>query len=72
MDELVQTVSQRAGIPVEKAQSAVHAVMDFIKQKLPGGVGEQVESFLSSNAESAKGVVGNIAEKVGGMFSGKK
>lgn len=31
MDELVQTVAAKAGIPVESAQKAVRAALDFIK-----------------------------------------
>ena len=42
MDELVQTVSSKAGIPPESAKKAVQTVMDFLKQKLPGDVGEVV------------------------------
>jgi hypothetical protein len=69
MDELVQTVATKAGIPVESAQKAVRAVLDFVKAKVPGG--EQVESFLNSNAGSVKDAAGNLAGKVGGMLGGK-
>jgi uncharacterized protein (DUF2267 family) len=71
MDELVKTVADKAGLSPESAQKAVHAVMDFIKEKLPAGMGAQLESFIDSNAESAKGIVGSLAEKVGGLL-GKK
>ena len=71
MDELVQTVASKAGIPAEKAQKAVHAVMDFLKEKLPGGVGEQLATYLDANAGAAKDIAGNIAGKLGGMLGGK-
>ena len=71
MDELVKTVADKAGISPESAQKAVHAIMEFMKQKLPAGMGAQLESFLNNNADSAKGVVGSLAEKLGGLL-GKK
>ncbi len=69
MDELVQTVAAKAGIPVESAQKTVRVALDFIKEKVPGGA--QVESFLEANAGSAKDVAGNLAGKLGGMLGGK-
>lgn len=71
MDELVKTVAEKAGISPESAQQAVRAVLDFIKQKLPAGLGDQVENFVNNNAGAATGVVGSLAEKVGGLL-GKK
>ncbi len=71
MDELVKTVADKAGISPESAQQAVRAVLDFIKQKLPAGMGDQVENFLTNNAGAASGIVGSLAEKVGGLL-GKK
>jgi hypothetical protein len=50
VDELVKTVSEKAGINPEQAKTAVNAVMDFIKAKLPG-VGEQVQGMLTGGGQ---------------------
>lgn len=45
MDELIKTVSEKAGINPEQAKVAVTSVVDFIKGKLPM-LGEQVQGLL--------------------------
>jgi len=35
MDELVNQVSQKTGLPKETAKVAVQTVLDFLKQRLP-------------------------------------
>lgn len=46
MDELVKTVTEKAGISAEQAKAAVTSVLEFVKAKLPG-VGEQVQGLLA-------------------------
>ena len=66
MDNLIKRVSEKAGITEVQARSAVNTVVSFLKDKMPAGVGSQVETFL--NADSAGKVVGNIKETVGGIL----
>jgi len=47
MDELVNQVVQRTGIPQDKARMAVDVVLDFLKAKVPGPVAGQIDSALS-------------------------
>ena len=35
MEELIKTVSEKAGINAEQAKTAVNTVMEFIKNKVP-------------------------------------
>jgi nucleoid DNA-binding protein len=35
MDKLIKLVSQKTGLPQDKARVAVDAVLNFLKQKLP-------------------------------------
>ena len=79
MDDLIKTVSERAGITAEQAKQAVESVLAFIKDKLPGPIGEQVTNLLSGagglagQAGGAMGdVVGRAGETLGGLFGGKK
>lgn len=51
MDELIKTVSEKAGINPEQAKTAVNCLMEFVKGKLPM-IGEQVQGLLSGSGES--------------------
>ena len=66
MENLIKRVSEKAGITEAQARSAVNTVVSFLKDKMPAGVGSQVETFLKVG--SGANVVGSIKEKVGGVF----
>ncbi len=78
MEELLNTVAEKTGLPLDKAQAAIDAVMDFIKDKLPGPIASQVEKLLAGGGDAVDGitdklgdVTGGLTDKLGGMF-GKK
>lgn len=68
MQELIKLVTEKAGISESQAKSAVETVVSFIKDKLPGGIGGQVESFLSGNAGKIGDVVDTLKDKAGDLF----
>lgn len=68
--QLIEQISQRAGIPPEKAQAAADTVISYLKEHLPAPVASQVDNALSGEDSSGGGVAG-AAGKLGGMF-GKK
>lgn len=79
MDELIKLVSEKANISAEQAKQAVDSVLGFIKDKLPGPIGEQVTNLLNGAgglAGQAGGALGDVAgkagEALGGLFGGKK
>jgi len=51
VDELIKTVSEKAGINPEQAKAAVDGVLDFLKAKVPL-VGEQVQGVLKNGSGS--------------------
>ncbi len=65
MDELVNVVSQKTGLPPDQAKAAVDTVVNYIKARLPGPVAAQVDAALKG------GGMGDIAKGLGGML-GKK
>ncbi len=72
MDEIVKLVTEKTGLPDDKARVAVETVIGFLKQRLPSSVGEQLNTYLSGPAsqglaEKVKGV----AQTVGGVFTKK-
>ena len=68
--QLIQQISQRVGIPPEKAESAVDTVVGYLKQHLPGPVASQLDKVVSGE-EGTGGGLSQAAQNVGGMF-GKK
>ncbi len=69
MDNIVKMVTEKAGISEAQAQLAVDTVVSFLKDKMPAGVGSQVESFMKGGTGGALGdLAGGLKDKVGGMF----
>jgi len=64
VDELIQKVSERAGINPEQARKAVEAVADFVKTKFPAW-GGQIDSLLKGEGGNP---LGDVAGKIGGLF----
>jgi hypothetical protein len=64
-ENLVQLVSQKAGIPEAQAKTAVDTVINFLKQKLPAPIAGQIDAVL------AGGSVDDITKGLGGLL-GKK
>ena len=65
MEELIKMVTSKVGISESQAKGAVDTVVSFLKDKMPGGIGSQVESFISGNTGSVGKVVDSIKDKVG-------
>ena len=61
MEELVKLLTEKTGLPDDKARMAVETVLGFLKQRLPSSVGEQLNTYLSSptsegTAKKVKGI----------------
>jgi len=76
MDKLLELVQEKAGISADQAQKAIEAVVGFMKDKLPGPIGDQVAKFAGggddddSGDEDGGGMLGGITDKLGGMLGG--
>jgi len=68
MENLIKMVSEKTGISETQATTAVQTVVSFLKDKMPAGIGTQVESFIKGGTGSIGGIAGNLKDKVGGMF----
>lgn len=68
MEQLVKMISEKAGISSEQATTALSTVTGFLKDKMPAGIGSQVESFVKGGAGSTSDLTGNVTDKIGGMF----
>ncbi len=67
MNELVNLIVKKTGIPQATAQNVVNIVVDFLKKKLPAPVGAQIDGLLSNQAavQQAENVLGGLASKLG-------
>ena len=65
MQQLINQVTQRTGIPEDKARTAVDTVVGYLKQHLPGPVASQLDGAISGGGQG-----GGIAEKAKGMLGG--
>lgn len=75
MDELVNLVTQKAGINQDQAQKAVTTVIGFLKDKLPGPIASQLDRFsgggggggesggMGGMAQEAEGAMGQFAKR---------
>lgn len=71
MEELIQKVSEKAGISTEQAKSAIETLLAHFKDKLPFGIGDKLESYVQGGSESSsspEGFFGELKDKIGGMF----
>jgi hypothetical protein len=62
MDELVKLVVKKTGLPEATARMAVETVVAYLKKKLPGPVGSQIDAVLKGGAlvDMAKGLAGKL------------
>jgi hypothetical protein len=75
MDELVQEVSSKTGLPPDQARAAATATLDFVKGKLPGPIAGQIDGVLGGSGSStgaAGGMMDQAKGMMGSMFGGKE
>lgn len=75
MDKLLELVQEKAGISAEQARKAIETVVDFMKDKLPGPLGDQLSKFVEGDdAEGGDGdggnMLGGVTDKLGGLLGG--
>lgn len=72
MDEIIKMVASKTGMSESVAKIAVDIVLSQLKNKLPEGVGSQIESLLGGNSSAkSSNPLGGLADKLGGIL-GKK
>jgi len=68
MNELIQQIVQKTGIPADKAQQVLGIVAGYIKQKFPQ-FGGQIDSVLGTGGNaSGKSDSGNPLGDIGGKL----
>jgi hypothetical protein len=67
MDEIVNQVSQRTGLPPDQARAVVETVLTAVEQKLPGPAAAALEMVLGQQGGGGQGAGGQGA---GGLLGG--
>ena len=70
IDELVQQISERTGIPQDKAQMAARTAIEFLDGRLPAPVGGNLHRLVGGGGQAGAGGMPDLG-KLGGMFGGK-
>ena len=65
MDELVNLIVEKTGIPEATARQVVDVVVEFLKEKLPDPIGNSLEDLL--DGKGAANLLGGLS----GLFGGK-
>ncbi len=79
MDQVVDMVVQRTGIPRDAAVKAVDVVIGYLKDRLPPPVASQLDNVLGAQGtggmtgqaqQGAGGFMDQAKDTLGGMFGG--
>ena len=65
MDELVNLIVEKTGIPEATARQVVDVVVEFLKEKLPDPIGNSLEDLLDGKGSA------NLLGGLSGLFGGK-
>ena len=76
MDELINLITEKTGIPHDTAKQAADVVIGFLKQKLPAPVGSQIDKVVGMQvppevANRAQEAMSEHGHMFGNLF-GKK
>ena len=65
---MIKNVAKQAGISPDQAKAAVETVLDFLKDKLPAPVVDQIKAALSGQPIDTSAATNAL----GGLFGGKQ
>ena len=75
LDQLVAAVSQKTGMPPDKAKAAVDAVISQLKAHVPAPIASHIDGLLagsvpSANPAAAGGLLGSLESRAKDMLGG--
>jgi hypothetical protein len=68
MQELIDRLTEKAGITSEQAQHVIETVKDFVKEKFPMLEGA-VESIFDQGKAKGEDLLDGLKDKMGSFFS---
>lgn len=77
MEDLIKQLQEKTGLGVDQIKSVVSGVADFLGDKLPGPIGDQVSKLLGGdgeggggNGDDGGGVLDKAKDALGGFLGG--
>ncbi|MDJ0960549.1 MAG: hypothetical protein QNJ88_07820 [Acidimicrobiia bacterium] len=77
MDELIKQLQEKTGLGVDQIKSVVSGVMDFLGDKLPGPIADQVKKLLGDEGgdgdgggDEGGGLLDQAKDMLGGFMGG--
>ena len=75
MDQLLSMITEKTGLPADKAQEVVGVVLGFVKDKLPAPIASQIEGLLGGDGDGADdseggGMMDSVKKGLGGLLGG--
>ena len=64
MNELINQIVEKTGVPADKAQQVLGVVANYIKQKFPQ-FGGQIDSVLGTGGGQTGNPLGDLGSKLG-------
>jgi hypothetical protein len=64
MEDIIKTVAQKAGIPMENARKVVESILGFLKAKLPESAASQLNSALDGDLAKLAPATGSLQDVI--------
>ena len=71
MNELIKIVAAKTGLSEAEAKIAIDVVISQLKDKLPDGISNQIETLLGSDSNPSDKKLGGVKGMLGNMFGGE-
>ena len=71
LDELVQQISQRTGLPADKAEAAARTAVEFLDSRLPAPIGGNLSKLVNGGSAGGGGIP-DLGKMAGGLFGGDR
>ena len=68
MEQIVKLVAEKTGLSEAHAKVAVETVVSVLKDKLPAGVGGQLDGILKGGSANLGGLADALKGKLGGLL----
>jgi hypothetical protein len=72
VDELIKQLQEKTGLGVDQIKTVISGVADFLGDKLPGPIGDQVTKLLDDGdgGDGGGGMVDQAKDMLGGLMGG--
>lgn len=73
MDDLIKQLEEKTGLGADQIKSVIEGVANFLGDRLPGPLGDQIKNLLGGDGEAGSsegGGGGSLMDQAKGMLGG--